>query len=328
MGKGSRPVTSPPRVAWPDGRDFAFTVFDDTDASTLVNAPPVYALLGELGMRTTKSVWPLTGRVHGEAGGSSCEDEAYRDWVLALQRDGFEIALHNVGADTSPREETIRGLERFRELFGHDPVTHTNHAGNRENVYWGDRRLTGANALAYNVMNRFKGYRAYEGHIESSPLFWGDLCRERVRYVRNFVHSDINTLAYCPEMPYHDPARPCVNAWFASTEGADVDLFVDALSEAAQDRLEAEGGACIMYTHFWSFTTDGRLDPRFERLMRRLSAKNGWFVPVSTLLDHLVAAKGRHQLTDAERSRLERRWLLDKAARAAGTLRRARARRR
>ena len=86
-----------------------------------------------------------------------------------------------------------------------------------------------------------------------------------------------------------------------------------ALSERNQDRLEAEGGACIAYTHFGSgFVHDGRIDPGFERLMRRLSAKNGWFVPVSTLLDFLLETKGPHEITDRERSALERRWLAHK----------------
>ena len=46
-----------------------------------------------------------------------------------------------------------------------------------------------------------------------------------------------------------------------------------------------------MYTHLASgFAPGGELDPRFVRVMRRVSALNGWFVPVTTLLDHLLAA--------------------------------------
>ena len=45
--------------------------------------------------------------------------------------------------------------------------------------------------------------------------------------------------------------------------------------------MEAEGGACIMYTHFASgFVHDGGLDPRFTELVTRLAGKNGSFVPV------------------------------------------------
>jgi hypothetical protein len=63
------------------------------------------------------------------------------------------------------------------------------------------------------------------------------------------------------------------------------------LSEANVDALEADGGACIVYTHFASGFVDasGRLDPVFERRIGYLASKRGWFVPVSTLLDHLAA---------------------------------------
>ena len=41
------------------------------------------------------------------------------------------------------------------------------------------------------------------------------------------------------------------------------------------------------------YIDDGRLDPRFVQLMERLSAKNGWFVPVGTLLDASAVHPGR-----------------------------------
>jgi hypothetical protein len=300
-------------VRWPDDRSFAFSVFDDTDRSTLENAPRVYDLLGDLGFLTTKSVWPLPATAEAVEGGATCEDAAYTAWVQALQREGFEIALHNVAPQTSTREQTIRGIERFRELFGAAPSAHANHTGCREAIYWGDRRLSGWNQALYNVLNRYNTRGISEGHLQSSPLFWGDICRRDVRYVRNFIHGNVNTLDFCPQMPYHDPKRPYVRYWFASTEGPNVEVFVRALSERNQDRLEAEGGACIMYTHLGrGFVRDGQIDARFERLMRRLSAKNGWFVPVTTLLDFLLEANGPHVITDGERSVLERRWLAHK----------------
>ena len=68
-----------------------------------------------------------------------------------------------------------------------------------------------------------------------------------------------------------------------------------------------------MYTHLASgFFRDGRLDPRFAELMKRLAAKNGWFVPVTTLLDHLAGRRGRTIITAAQRRGLERRWLRNK----------------
>jgi hypothetical protein len=301
------------RVEWPDRKAFAFSIFDDTDLSTLDNAPAVYRLLADLGLLTTKSVWPVQGIGVPVMGGATCDEPAYLEWVQALQREGYEIALHNVAPQSSTREQTIEGIERFVGLFGNGPSAHANHTGCREAIYWGEDRVSGLNRTTYNVLNRYKTRGLFEGHVETSPYFWGDVCRSTVKYVRNFVGGDVNTLRYCPQMPYHDPVRPYVNYWFASTEGPNVDAFVRALSEPNQDRLEREGGACIMYTHFGAgFVRDGRIDSRFERLMRRLSAKNGWFVPVTTLLDFLLQARGHHNITDRERSGLERRWLVHK----------------
>ena len=35
-------------VSFPDGKDFAFTIFDDTDGSTIENVKPVYDYLYDL----------------------------------------------------------------------------------------------------------------------------------------------------------------------------------------------------------------------------------------------------------------------------------------
>jgi hypothetical protein len=105
-------------------------------------------------------------------------------------------------------------------------------------------------------------------------------------------------------MPYHDPSRPFVNGWFSSCDGHKLPAFLNALSEPNQDLLEASGGCCIMYTHFGSrFATDGKPHPEFERLMRRLATKSGWFVPVGELLDFIKSQRGDHILNPRERSR-------------------------
>jgi len=306
-------MDSAPRICWPDGKRFAFTIFDDTDLATVENVRPVYSLLADLGFRTTKSVWPLKGPDAPRAGGTTCEDRAYLHWTLELQARGFEIGYHNATYHTSSRTETIRGIERFRELYGHYPLSSANHTGCREGIYWGADRLTGVHRVAYRMLMRLRGHGSYGGHRREDPLFWGDICREKLRYFRNFQFSNINTLAVCPYMPYFDPFRPFVNFWFASSEGAQITAFNCMLDEANQDRLEAEGGACIMYTHLaCGFYRDGRIDPRFSALMERLAGRNGWFVPVATLLDHILATRGPHRLTGAERRRLERRWLIGK----------------
>jgi hypothetical protein len=54
------------------------------------------------------------------------------------------------------------------------------------------------------------------------------------------------------------------------------------------------------------------VDGRFEYLMRRIASKDGWFVPVSTLLDHIRSQRGLVTLSAMQRRRLEWRWLAHK----------------
>lgn len=300
-------------IEWPDGKRFAFTVFDDTDLATLENVRPVYQFLQGRGLRTTKSVWPLKGFETTVNDGDTCEDKKYLAWLQQLKTSGFEIGYHMAASSTSDRQRTQLGLEKFTGHFDQDPVTMANHASCLENIYWGEDRLTDWRRQAYNLMTRSRYRGRFRGHVRSDSLFWGDICREKIKYVRGFVLREINTLKACPFMPYHDPLRPYVNYWFASAEGANLRSFNQQLSAVNQDRLEQEGGACIMYTHFGAgFFTDGHIDSQFAELINRLSSKNGWFVPVSTLLDYLITKRGHHVVTKQERSRLERRWLVNK----------------
>ncbi len=298
---------------WPDGKTFAFTIFDDPDFQTPARAAAVYDFLADLGIKTTKGVWPGHANIPPEQRRVTCLDEDYLKWTLAIQQRGFEIGWHGASPITSIREETKAGLDRFRELFGHPPISIAQHYDCLENVYWGPRRLSGrAHRWLYRALAP-RQRNLFAGEIPGDPRYWSDLCRQHVRYVRNFVFSNINTLAMCPFMPYHDPARPDVNYWYASSEGANAESFNKTISEANQDRLEAEGGACIMYTHFaYRFVENGALNPRFRTLMERMSKKNGWFVPVSTLLDFLLAKNGPVTMSAEQRSSLERKWLLHK----------------
>ena len=110
-------------VKWPDGKAFAFSIFDDTDLSVPGNYEKVYDLLGELGIRTTKSVWPVCGEGQPPRGpeGSTCEDEEYLAHILSLQRAGFEIGYHNSSHTGVSRERIRLALDRFRDLFGAYP---------------------------------------------------------------------------------------------------------------------------------------------------------------------------------------------------------------
>jgi hypothetical protein len=304
-----------PDLQWPDGKQFAFTIVDDTDRATLDRVAPVYAVLDELGLRTTKTVWPLPFRRRSRLSGDTLADAPYRDWVLDLQERGFEIAMHGATDHSSARADVGLALDRFREVLGHDPRIHVNHSGQQEAIYWGDARLDGAPRAAYRAAQRVVGQsRSYFGHVEGSPYFWGDLCHERIEYVRNFVFRDVDTSARDPIMPYHDPRRPYVRYWFSSSEGPDVASFSRLLTEENQDRLLERRGFCVVYTHFaQGFVDGGRADRRFVELMRRLASLPGWFVPASTLLDFLrTRPEWKHNADPKALRRMQRTWLVSK----------------
>jgi hypothetical protein len=259
-------------------------------------------------------VWPIAGPLDPVIPGETCENPDYLKWLLDIKARGFEIGYHLATYHTSDRAASLAGLRAFESMFGHMPKSHANHFDNAEAIYWGSARLSGINRLFYRLANRGRG-DAFSGHVEGDPLFWGDHCRDHITYVRNFVYRDLNTLKACPQMPYHDPERPYVNYWFASSDGGELPDFIRCVDESAQDRLESEGGAAIVYTHFGKkFYHNGELNRRFRELMTRLTNKNGWFVPVSELLDYLKDKGRGRNITTSERSRLERAWLRDKFA--------------
>ncbi len=298
-------------IGWPEEKTFAFSVFDDTDGETLENARPVYDLLSELGLMTTKSVWIYDHPDAPRWAGQSCEDPEYRAWLNELEHRGVEIGYHGARCLSSPREVTVAALDRFREMFGQDPVTFANHDRNGEGMYWGPARVSGTARAVYQVATGLSRSGQFHGHTPDHPMFWGDVCRERIEYVRNFTYNEINTLKICPQMPYHDPDRPFVNAWFAAGNGADADRFARLLASENQGRLQSEHGACIVHTHFAKgFVRDGAVRPEVRRLLEELAERDGWFVPVATLLRHIREQRGGiHTIAPRERRALEWRWL-------------------
>src|SRR5574337_63556 len=188
---------APFSIEWPHGKTFAFTIFDDTDLSTFANVAPVYELLEECRIITTKSVWPIKGNSNPRVGGDTCENKDYLNWIYRLKHSGFEIALHNVTFHTSTRLQIQRGFERFKELFGDYPTSFANHTGCNEGIYWGDARLTGGRRFVYNILTRFKRRNQFRGHLEGDELFWGDLSREKLTFGLELVQHLLYKSVMC-----------------------------------------------------------------------------------------------------------------------------------
>jgi hypothetical protein len=307
-------VPRPAAFAFPDGKQFAFTVMDDTDVATVQNVAPVYAVLDRLGMRATKTVWPLPCPEGSENYGSSqtLADPEYEAFVVSLSKAGFEVAFHGATMESSSRERTVAGLERFRSVVGDYPRVHANHALNRENLYWGPARVD-SGALK-RVLARLHGTcpEYYQGHVEASTYWWGDLCARHIQYVRNLTFSEVNVLQVNPSMPYKDPSRPLVPWWFSASDAEDAEAFCRLISPARQRQLEREHGVCIVATHFGKgFVRNGRVLPALTERLEMLAGRPGWFPTVGELLDWMLAQRQDAGLPAGEWRRMQRRWARD-----------------
>jgi hypothetical protein len=301
---------------FPGGARFAFTILDDTDDATVENVRPLYDLLSELGLRTTKTVWPLDCPEGSDLyfAGQTLRDAEYRAFVRELVARGFEIASHGATMESSVRARTVRGLQYLRDTLGVVPVVHCNHGHNRENLYWGaERYRTPWLRFPLLGLERLVGRPRYSGHVPGSPYFWGDVCREQFQFVRNFAFATLNSGAIPPSGPYRLSSTPWVNYWFNTSDAPDVWHFKRLVTPQAIDRLIAEGGSCILSTHLGKgFVRHGRVDAQVEDVLRYIAARPGWFAPVSEILGFQLSRHSRDTLAPWTRWRLELHHIADR----------------
>lgn len=301
------------KLVFPGGKRFAFTILDDTDVATVENVEPVYRLLERLGMRTTKTVWPLACPEGSVNFGSSqtLEDPSYLTFVRDLHSRGFEVTWHGATMESSTRERTIMGLERFRQLLGHFPRIHANHAGNRENLYWGVNRID-IPVLRFLLGQTGRRSDQYLGDRKGSAYWWGDLCASHIVYARNLTFGFLNLASVNPSMPYRDPSRPLVRYWFSCADAENARAFASLLHPRRQEQLEMGGGFCIVATHFGKgFAEGGMVNPLVRDRLEMLAHRSGWFPTVGELLDWLLAHRESEAIPDHEWSRMQWRWAID-----------------
>lgn len=301
------------RLSWPHGKKFAFTIIDDTDNGNIQNLKPVYDLLEKMNIKTTKTVWVYPSR--NIFTGGSLQDPDYLEFIKTLINSGFEIALHNVGSGSFTREEIEAGLVLFNQLLGFYPRMQINHASNPDNLYWGAERYQRAFKALMQLLYGDK--RKYYGADPKSKYFWGDHSKKHIQYIRNYVFNGINTLKNDPQMPYKEKHKDKYsNYWFSSSDGHTVMEFNDLISSKQVDQLEREGGACIVYTHFASNFVDkqGLLDENFEKNIRYLATKDGWFAPASVLLDYILKRREKQNdyVSSIYLNKLDVKWTFDR----------------
>ena len=290
-------------MQFPDNKQFAFTVIDDTDGDLIENTRPVYEFLTKLGLKTTKTVWALPSRDHFR--GLSLSDYRYRQYIKQVQREGFEIALHNAGSGRFTRQDILDGLEIFRQFMGFYPKIQINHGQNPDNLYWGVKR--------FSLLKPFWRFSRFKGDDPESTYFWGDYLKKNTQYLRNLIFKKLNTIQADQYMPYKDRTKKFANYWFSASDGENAEKFNRLTRIENIDQLIRENGVAIVYTHFASgFVKGGRLNRTFQQNMVYLARRHGWFAPASIILDYLLKQGRGENITLAQKVFLELKWLLGK----------------
>lgn len=300
-------------IHYPNGKKFAFSIFDDTDVATLDSIRPLYDYLYELNILTTKTVWSLDYDDHSHYKGShALQNAAYAEYMVELQRRGFEIGFHGATMESATRPDIERALEKYIDVIGSAPEIYAAHSHNRDNLYWGASRFS--SRLLRQLYIKLSGEKAdhFQGHDSESPYFWGDLAKQHLKYMRSFTFSDINLLNLKRPLVYQRDDTPWINRWFLSCDADNVEEFNALLHPKNQERLEAQGGICIISTHLGKgFVDKGEVHPTTKTLLKALSERGGWFVPVSELLDFYADHIGAPTLNNLQKFMLEAHWFVD-----------------
>ena len=272
---------------FPNNKKFIFTIIDDTDDAFADNIKKVYDVLYENNIITTKTVWVYPLRDIERSKGESLQNINYKKFIIDIRNKGFEIALHNVGSGEYFRDEIISGLNDFNSTIGYFPNLHINHSYNPDNIYCGSKRFSFP--FNYIVKYLYSKYDSFDGEVFGSKHFWGDYHKKYITYSRNYEIDDLNTLKLNPYMPYLDKNySQYSNYWFSSTFTPNQWVFNRIVSEKSIDKLEYEGGVCILYTHLGYYVKDGKVNEGFSKMMKYIGRKKtGLYIPVSNVLDLL-----------------------------------------
>lgn len=304
-------------LEYPTGAEFAFTILDDTDDTTVANGRPVYDLLCKLGLRTTKTVWAFDTPPENRGpyfAGETLSSAKYIAWVHELAENNFEIAFHNATMGSSLRQDTIRALDLINNEFGQQVRLHCNHGQNRENLHWGTDRYS--SPVIRNILDlyyKLRSYPKYEGDKPESPYYWSDVADEQLSYIRAFTFRQLNCAKILPGRPFRDPAKQHGPLFFNTADASDISVFNKFVNIASIDKLRAQKGWAIVSTHLGKgFYRKNRLDPEFKRSMEYLATLPGWFVPASQLLDFISAEEGSQEISTVKRVKMEFSHIIDR----------------
>jgi peptidoglycan/xylan/chitin deacetylase (PgdA/CDA1 family) len=281
---------------FPNGHHFGFTIVHDADNAYSRRLAPIARVLDDLRMRVTFTVFVhwATGEGPDLFARERAEDEFFGPHGTAivnggelafyqdLARRGHEIGMHTASSRSDTREATAQAFEDFRATFGAYPRTYVEHwtAENKE-----------------TLMN--------EGAIKGGPYYVVDILQRQdcwvwidgpdalpeSRYFYDLIASNGSPFVKDSQAKYGlDKVFMRSGEWRPS----DGDGFLKWYTPERIDRMQADHGLALVYTHFeknWidRQTREMRADIR-ERLAY-IASKDGWFAPAADILDRFQAMK-------------------------------------
>jgi hypothetical protein len=299
------------KVVWlPDFYDAGIAITDDPDNGTFEQFKTMYDVLISLNLPTTRAMWffePIefsgTPQLPIQFYSPLLSDHECCDYCKKLHEAGFEICLHGASSGNNDRTQMLAAIKFIEKEIGKLSV-HICHSKNAENLYW-DSKCTHSPIVSFLL--RFYTKNTCFGEVVGSRYFWGDICKEKIKYIRFYRTRQVNTLAFNPSMPYHESYKPYVNYWFSATKGYLPKLY----TQKNLDKLCRENGAGIAYQYMHKYVnSEGSIDAGvLETLERIANDKRIFFRPVSVLLDRLkqfqllipILHKGRALLVNASR---------------------------
>lgn len=275
-------------VSWlPDSYEAAIAITDDPDNSSMKTFQTMYDFLADINFVTSRAMWVYkndeptgTPSLDVKFTAPLLTDKECLDYCQMLSSKGFEICLHGASCGNNHRTRTIEAIQYLTDNIGHSPVFIC-HSKNADNLYW-DAKTANSNIekLFLELYTKNKCF----GDVADSDYFWGDICSEKIRFIRMFRTRRLNTLAFNPSMPYHDFTKPYVNFWFSATKGHIPTLFSDENIE----QLCKEQGASILYQYLHKYVKNDQIDFDVKRALEKVAADKRLLIkPVSYILERL-----------------------------------------
>ncbi len=122
---------------------FDMIITNDPDHGLTKDYIPIFKELSNIGVKTTTGVFCTLEEydeypTHRKSLAKHCykgethslSDPEYRDLMLQIREQGHEIAYHGYSQISNTREDFLKGLEIYKDIFGEYPFTYIEHGGN------------------------------------------------------------------------------------------------------------------------------------------------------------------------------------------------------